>query len=167
MQTASSQDTRSRLHALTKQETLSSFLSFTLALAWKENTFLCISQAIVKGGKLSDCWICHDARDPLVLPVTNFSFISNVTENYNQPPLRVFYKVQLLWPEQPVPIIAVCTQLDTFNYTNLSTFASPCLSRSDFPPLIAISPAAPTFIRHLGPLSISGQEILFPYALQS
>ena len=43
-----------------------------------------LSQAIAKGGNLSDCWICHprfqsirDAGDPLVLPVTNFSSSSS------------------------------------------------------------------------------------------
>ena len=69
------------------------FLFFTLVLTWKDNVFTLLSQAIAKGGKLSDCWICqqrlqyiHDARDPLVLPVTNFSSILKVKANYNRTP---------------------------------------------------------------------------------
>ena len=61
------------------------FLSFTLSLAWKNNTLIYISLAIAKGGNLSDCWICHqrvwsvhNAKDFLVLPVINFSSIPNV-----------------------------------------------------------------------------------------
>ena len=36
-----------------------SSLSFPLALAWKDNTLICISQAIFKGSNLSDCSICY------------------------------------------------------------------------------------------------------------
>ena len=67
-------------------------------MAWKNNTIIHIPQAIVN---LSDHWICHqkllsvhDPRDPLALPVTNFSSIPSVTANYDWPlPLEVSYRV--------------------------------------------------------------------------
>lgn len=59
-------------------------MSFTLALAWEENTIIYISQAIAKYAcweKLSDCWICQQkpwsayaVKDPLAVPITNVSY---------------------------------------------------------------------------------------------
>lgn len=67
-----------------------SSLSFYSGIGLKGNIIIHISQAIAKWGKFSDSWIfpeklqsVHNSKDPLVLPVTNFSFIPNVTINYN------------------------------------------------------------------------------------
>lgn len=52
MQPASAQDARSRLSTLAKYEEpfLLFFLSFTLALSWKDNTLISYIQAIAKRG---------------------------------------------------------------------------------------------------------------------
>lgn len=68
------------------------------------------ARTFAKGGgvvNLSDRYIGHYVRDPLVLPVTNFTSFPIITANYNHLSLKVH------------------TQLDTFTFVNLSTFAPP------------------------------------------
>ena len=67
---------------------------------WKNNAVICISQSTAKGGNLSECQICHqklrsahDVRDPLVLSVTNFSLVPNVTVDDAHKPAGVTYRV--------------------------------------------------------------------------
>lgn len=124
--TASTQDAGSRLHSLNMKwnSFISSFLYSGTGLERKLSSISLRPLLREDRGldNLSDCWIyhkksslpVHDTRDPLVLPVTNFSSICNGPLT-----LGVTYIIWLLQPEHPVPcfhlsmITTVPAQLDT------------------------------------------------------
>lgn len=96
-----------------------------------------LSVRVCGGSNVLDCRIHHqwfwsipNFRNSLLLPVTNFSSIPNVTIN-DHPPLEDSYQVQLLWSEHSVPCfhfsltVTVLARLDTDTYISLSTFAPP------------------------------------------
>lgn len=50
--------------------------TFCLALALKDTVIVHTSQVVLRGVVIqppNDCWICHSAGDPVVLPTTAFS----------------------------------------------------------------------------------------------
>ena len=55
--------------------------TFCLSLAWKNNAIFYPFQAIAKGAiqPPKDYWICHDAGDPVIWPITDFPLISNAS----------------------------------------------------------------------------------------
>lgn len=69
---------------------------FPLVTAWKD-TLSCVSPRPLRSGEVSSFRLLachqrfqsvHDAKDPLVLSVTNFSSFPNVTANYNWLPQK-------------------------------------------------------------------------------
>lgn len=60
--------------------------TFYLSLAWKDNAIFYLSQATAKWVVIqtpNDCWICCNAGDPVILPITNFSLIVNASVSLN------------------------------------------------------------------------------------
>jgi len=136
------QDTRIMTYTVTENKTfLLLFLSFTLALAWKDNTLIWISQAIAKveeGGAAGNFqtvgFVFKDSHLCLLLetpgpPCDQFPFYSQCHHKPQSTLLEVSYQVQLLQPEHPVPcfflslIITVLTQLDMITHINLNILA--------------------------------------------
>lgn len=56
----------------------------------------------------NDCWICHDASDSVVLPITNFSLISNASVSLEQTQPSLYY-VRLLNPMGLFPCLWLIT----------------------------------------------------------
>lgn len=55
-----------------------SFVHLYLSLAWKANAIFHLSQATATRVVIqtpNDYWICYNACDPVILPITNFSLI--------------------------------------------------------------------------------------------
>lgn len=78
--------------------------------AWKDNSFVRVSQSIASSANLSHYWICHvkpssglDSADPLVMPVLNFSQIPSFQVTYDTKFPDVVYRVRLVNDEFPVP----------------------------------------------------------------
>ena len=72
------------------------------AASWRENSLIMLSQSIVTGENVSNCWICHLASEviqtdyvPLIVPVTNFSTVPSPMTYYHLPPPGRTFKVRL------------------------------------------------------------------------
>lgn len=78
--------------------------TFCLALAWKVVPLFTFLGPLQKGviQPPNDCWLYHDATDPIIVLITNFSLISkfSVSLKQAQPPL---YCVRLPTQGGPFP----------------------------------------------------------------
>lgn len=79
------------------------FLSFTLALAWKDNTIICMSQAIAKGviQPPNNCWMYHNAGDSVTLSQTS----DFQCPSFSEQTLLHLYCIRLSNPGGPFPIL--------------------------------------------------------------
>lgn len=85
-------------------------LCWSCTHAWKDDSFVGISQSIASSANLSHYWVCHvkpspglDSADPLVMPVLNFSQIPSFQVTYDMKFPNAVYRVRLVSSEFPVP----------------------------------------------------------------
>ena len=73
--------------------------SFYLSLAWKDKAIVYLFQAIarVSNATSNNCWICHDAGDPIGWSITNFPLISNASVSLQQVQLCIVSDSLSLW----------------------------------------------------------------------